>query len=105
MTDLTSVFSAIISLILAVVSAFLVPWLKKKMKKQDIDTLMTWVEIAVAAAQQMMHNLSGEERKQYVLDFLSEKGYTVNDKEIDAAIEAAVLKLHQDLEKNNGQTK
>lgn len=98
--DITPIINAMITFVLATVSAFLVPWIKKKMNEEDTNTLLQWVEIAVYAAQQLYHNLSGEERKKYVLDFLAQKGYTVNEKEVDAAIEAAVLKLHQELEKN-----
>ena len=50
------------------------------------------------AAQQLYHQLDGEERKKYVLDFLAQKGYDVSSEEIENAIEAAVLKLHQELE-------
>ena len=37
-------------------------------------------------------------RKEYVVRFLESKGYDVDTQEVDSAIEAAVLKLHQKLE-------
>ena len=35
----------------------------------------------------------GEEKKQYVIDFLNSKGFTLNTAEIENLIEAAVLEL------------
>ena len=60
--------------------------------------MFKWVEIAVMAAQQLYHNLDGRMRKEYVVRFLERKGYDVDTQEVDSAIEAAVLKLHQELE-------
>ena len=57
-----------------------------------------YAQLAVAAAQQLYHQLNGAERKQYVRDFLASKGYDVKDDEVDNAIEAAVLRLHHELE-------
>ena len=98
MIDLTPIYNAIIALAAACVSAFVIPWLKRKTDEQEREELLRWVEIAVAAAQQLYHEKAGAERKAYVLDFLESKGYSVDTAEIDSAIEAAVLKLHQQLE-------
>lgn len=98
MTDLTPIINAAIALLAALVSAFVIPWLKRKTTAQDREELLKWVEIAVAAAQQLYHQLNGLERKQYVQAFLASKGYDVNDEDVNSAIEAAVLKLHHELE-------
>ena len=98
MTDLTPVINAFIALIAALITAFVVPWIKRNTSAKDREELLKWVEIAVMAAQQLYHQLDGEERKKYVLDFLAQKGYDVSSEEIENAIEAAVLKLHQGLE-------
>lgn len=98
MTDLTSLIEAFVALVAALISAFVIPWLKRKTAQHDREEMLEWVEIAVAAAQQMYHQLKGSERKEYVRQFLLSKGYDVADKEIDNAIEAAVLKLHRELE-------
>lgn len=37
----------------------------------------------------------GEKKKQYVVEFLNSKGFTLNTKEIENLIEAAVLELKQ----------
>ena len=78
-----------------------IPWLKRKTDEQEREALLRWVEIAVAAAQQLYHQKDGAERKAYVLDFLESKGYRVDTAEIDSAIEAAVLKLHEEMKHGN----
>ena len=98
MTDLTPIINAIVALLAAVITAFVVPWLKKKTTQQDRETMLAWVEIAVAAAQQLFYELDGADRKEYVINFLTERGYSVDEGALDAAIEAAVLKLHRELE-------
>lgn len=98
MTDLTPVINAFIVLVATLITAFVIPWIKRNTSAKDREELLKWVEIAVMAAQQLYHQLDGEERKKYVLHFLAQKGYDVRSEEIENAIEAAVLKLHQELE-------
>ena len=96
--ELTEIICAAITLLAAIITATVVPWLKKKMSVQERNEMFKWVEIAVMAAQQLYHNLDGKMRKEYVVRFLESKGYDVDTQEVDSAIEAAVLKLHQKLE-------
>lgn len=98
MTDLTPVINAFIALVATIITAFVVPWIKRNTSAKDREELLKWVEIAVMAAQQLYHKLEGSKRKEYVLDFLREKGYDVTSAEVDNAIEAAVLKLHREME-------
>jgi len=51
----------------------------------------------VAAAEQIYNSDEGQKKKAYVISLLEKQGYTANTSEIDAAIEAAVLKLHNTL--------
>lgn len=102
MTDLTPVINAVIALAAALITTFVIPWLRRKTTAEDRAEMLKWVEIAVAAAQQLYHQLDGAKRKEYVLNFLAGKGYTMEGPELDAAIEAAVLRLHRELEAANG---
>ena len=55
-----------------------------------------WVNVAVEAAEMIYTGTGrGEEKKQYVLDFLNSKGFTLNTAEIENLIEPAVLQLKQ----------
>lgn len=96
MIDITSIVNAVIALLAAVVSTFLVPWIKGKVEAQKLEKIMDWVTIAVSAAEQIYNkSVMGEEKKQYVLDFLEGKGLTVDINSVDAMIEAAVYGLKE----------
>jgi hypothetical protein len=56
-----------------------------------------WVDIAVAAAEQMYKATDGPMKKRYVVNYLSNKGFVVDEDELDLAIEAAVNRLHHEL--------
>jgi tetrahydromethanopterin S-methyltransferase subunit C len=95
--DITPIINAIIALIAALVSAFVIPWIKKKVAACDLDQMKAWTEIAVAAAEQLYTSLQGDVKKQYVKKYLAAKGYNINDEDIENTIEAEVLRLHNEL--------
>ena len=95
--DYTQIISAVIALISALVSAFLIPWLKTKIDANKLQTIKTYVEIGVKAAEQLYAATDGEEKKAYVINFLAEHGIRFDVSTIDQLIEAAVLHLHHEL--------
>lgn len=98
MTNLTPILEAVIALAVAIISAFVVPWINSKITANDREDLLKWVDIAVAAAQQLFHQLNGAQRLDYAMDFLAKQGFDVDDAAVVNAVEAAVLRLHQQLE-------
>lgn len=96
--DITIIIEAVFALVAAVITAIVIPYIKSRTTAQQQAEINAWVEIAVTAAQQLYHQADGAARKEYVKDFLAGKGYDVDGEEIDNAIEAAVLRLHQALE-------
>lgn len=98
--DFTPVVSALVALCAAVITYVVIPFIKSKTAAQQRDELLKWVQIAVAAAEQIYNQNDGEVKKQAVLDYLKEKGYDIDAKEIDTAIEAAVIELHNALKKS-----
>lgn len=97
--DLTSVLEGVIALAVTVLTVFILPWISGKTTAQEREDLLRWVDIAVAAAQQLYYQLDGEARLNYALALLEEKGYDIDDGAVVDAVEAAVLKLHGELEK------
>lgn len=95
--NITPVISAFIALCVALISVFVIPYIKQKTGAQGMENLLAWVSIAVQAAEQIYTAADGEKKKDYVISFLEGKGLIVDENEVDAAIEAAVLKLHTDL--------
>ena len=95
MTDLTPIVNAVIALIAAIITTFLIPWIKSKIDAAKLAQIVEWVGIAVRAAEQIYNESGmGEKKKQYVLDFLAEKGFTLDPNSINAMIEAAVKELN-----------
>ena len=95
MTDLTPIVNAVITLIAAIITTFLIPWIKSKIDAAKLAQIVEWVGIAVRAAEQIYNESGmGEKKKQYVLDFLASKGFTLDPDSINAMIEAAVKELN-----------
>lgn len=95
MIDITPIINAVIALAAAGVSVFLIPWIKSKTTDEQRKELLEWVKIGVAAAEQLYKGAGrGEEKKQYVIDFLKQKGFKVDEESVSNAIEAAVKQLN-----------
>ena len=93
--DITQIVVAVIGLLSVIVTSVVVPLLKKKLGAEKVSEIQKWVEIAVHAAEQIFTETGkGKEKKQYVLDFLREKGFDVDDEAINNAIEAAVYDMN-----------
>lgn len=95
MIDITTIINAMIALLAAIISVFVIPWIKSKTTAQQREDLIAWTKIAVSAAEQIYKGDGrGEEKKQYALDFLKANGFSVDEKSVNAAIEAAVKQLN-----------
>lgn len=92
--DLTQILIAVITLTTTLITAFLIPFLKAKIGEKKFAELSKWVSIAVAAAEQIYTGSGrGKEKKEYVLAFLNEKGFTIDLDSLDKLIESAVYAL------------
>ena len=95
MINLTEIVLMLIGLIFAVLTTFLVPYLKQKMSAEQFGEMQLWVNIAVKAAEMLYNGAGrGDEKKAYVTAFLNSKGYTIDAASIENMIEAAVLEMH-----------
>ena len=97
--DYTNILYAVIALLVALVDAFLIPFIKTKIDAAKLAKILSYVKIAVEAAEKLFVNEeeAGEKKKQYVLDYLNKKGIKFDEETIDNAIEAAVLEMEQSL--------
>ena len=96
MVDITNVVSAVITLIMAVITTFLIPWLKNKLDADKFEKIQAWTKVAVQAAEMIYIGVGrGEEKKAYVIQYLNEKGFKLDTATIDALIESAVHELKQ----------
>lgn len=102
MINLTPLVEAIIAVLCAIITPRLIRWLNARATAEELEHIYDWVKIAVAAAEQIFPRSAADLKKQYVMDFLKERGFSIDFDEIDKAIEAAVLELHAGLYGKNG---
>lgn len=99
--DITNIFELVILLLSALVATFVIPLLKQKFGQEKLNKVMTYVEIAVQAADQLFATDEGKAKKEYVVNYLTEmlkkQGLTVDMETLENMIEAEVLKLHKQL--------
>ena len=91
--DLTQIILAVITLISAVLTGFVIPWIKSKLDDRQYGVFKALVRTGVFAAEQMFASEQWKEKKQYVVDLLLENGYSVDATAVDALIEATVREL------------
>lgn len=92
--NITPIINAVLALIAALITAFVIPWIKSKTTAQQREKMMTIVRLAVEAAEQLFDKDAGEAKKQYVVRYLAEQGYEI-DESLNNTIEALVLELHR----------
>lgn len=94
MVDLTQIVCYAIGLVVAIVAAFVIPYIRSKTTSEQFASIQLWVGVAVKAAEQLFAGSGrGAEKKAYVLALLESKGLTIDLDSVDAMIEAAVLDL------------
>lgn len=96
--DFTGIFEIVLSIIAVVVSCFIVPLLKEKLDAEKLERLVKWVKIAVEAAEQLYGSGAGQQKKEYVVNFLLEKGIVFDANKVATIIESAVYQLPKWLE-------
>ena len=92
--DITRILVLVIELLIALCVAFVIPLIKAHLGTARLEKLMTYAQIGVQAAEMLFKESGmGEQKKQYVIDFLKSKGYDIDTDALDAVIESAVLEM------------
>lgn len=96
--DITQIIMGLITLLIGLAEAFLIPWIKTKISNEKLAKIVDTIDIFVAAAEQIAarDGYDGAWKKAHVIALLEKNGYTV-DETIDEYIEAAVIRLHNEL--------
>lgn len=83
-----------------VIVRYVVPWIKKKVGAETLNTVSEWARKAVLYAEQVMTASTGEEKKQAVTEIIKEivKANKINitDEQIDILIESAVKQMNME---------
>lgn len=92
--NLTPIIEAVITVIFLIITGFVIPWLKEKIAVEKLEKAKKWAKIAVEAAEQIYNESGkGEQKKEYVYNFLTAKGVVIDFDEVEALIESEVHKL------------
>ena len=85
----------VIPVIGAVILYVAIPYFKSKTTKEQRDEIYFWVKLAVKTAEQI-HKEKGQgvEKKDYVIQFLKDKGFNISEEELNALIEASVYEMN-----------
>lgn len=95
--DYTNIIGAVITLITALLTAFVIPWIKQKYDSEKLRKWQAYVDIAVKAAEQLYDVNDGAAKKAYVIEYLSKKGIKFDSDTVDKMIESSVIILHNEL--------
>lgn len=96
MKDYTLLFEGVLTILFALVTMYVIPWIKTKVSAEELTEIIKWVKIAVQAAEIIYKESGmGEAKKAYVKTFLEDKGIKYDERQIDSMIESAVLELKE----------
>lgn len=97
--DWTPIFTGFISLLMTVITCVLIPWIKAKLTSEQQAILKAAIRSGVYAAEQIFGtNGIGEEKKQFVLNYLKEKGINIDSQEVLVLLENCVKELKIELQ-------
>ncbi len=101
MNDVTfMILKLVISVCMALVTVYLIPYIKTLKEDKRYDQLISMVETAVKAAEQTWKSEPGEYKKSevltYVAHWMEENGIKVTQEQLDQLIECAVYRMKQE---------
>ena len=98
MVDITGIVTAVIGVLGAIITTFLIPWLKTKISAEKQEVVLSVADAVVLAVEQVFASLGGVEKKAEavarVKDWLNQYKIVVDDQMIDEAIESAVKRMN-----------
>ena len=86
MIDLTNLVNAVVALLAAIITAFVIPCIKAKATEKQLDLLAKATKTAVFAAEQVYGSGWGQEKMRYAKDYLKAHGYTIDEDMIEATV-------------------
>lgn len=104
--DITNIVKAVITLLIALITTFVIPWIDAKKKNEKVQTAIEIAKQVVSAAQELQ--ITGEleqvglTKAEYAWaeakEALSKKGIVIDDDELKAYIKSAVTELRKEVE-------
>lgn len=95
MIDLTPLLQSVIALIAALITIYLIPWLKSRTSTEQQRQISAAVHIAVYAAEKLYGAGRGEEKFVYALEYLKAHGFNLDAETLKGEINAAIHEMEQ----------
>lgn len=86
MIDLTDIIEALLGLLAAIITMYVIPWIKSKTTNEQQAKIEAALRVAVYAAEQLYGAGNGEQKLEYAAEYLRSHGYEVDDDAIEAAV-------------------
>ena len=87
LTDITVIVQAVLLVISLICSRYLIPWLRRKLGDAKLASYLDVVgRLALAAEGMFKGSGLGAQKKQWVIDQLKARGYTVDEAMIDSVV-------------------
>lgn len=95
---LFQIILALIPILGAIITGFIIPFIKEKIGAERLAKYEYWAELAVKAAEMLwIESGSGKEKKQYVVDFLNnmfnKNKVVITEQQIEILVESAVKQM------------
>ena len=107
LADITPIILAVIALCTVVLTSFIIPKLKAKHPQEEIDKALNQLEVyknvAMLACRMVEQLYPGmartkfNEARNFMIDYLTKAGIKIDEDQVTAAIESAVLEINKTL--------
>lgn len=86
-------------ILMALISAYVIPWIKTRIGNERLEQISQWAAWAVSWAEQIVDKTgAGADKKimveSFLRDLLAAKGLVLTDQQIEILIESAVRQMH-----------
>ncbi len=95
MIDFTPIVEALIGLAVTAITVFLIPWMKERFGTEKLAKAQGWVQIAVLAAEKLYGDGKGQEKLEYVEQFLAQHKIKLDMDALTALVNAEIKKMEQ----------
>lgn len=95
MIDLTPIIQAAIALIAALITIYLIPWIKSKTTSDQQAQVRMWIEVAVYAAEKAYGAGHGDEKLAYAEQVLAGHNIKLDTQTLKAMIDAEIKRMEQ----------
>lgn len=107
LADITPIILAVIALCTVLLTSFVIPKLKAKHPQEEIDKALNQLEVyknvamlACCMVEQLypgMAQIKFNEARNFMIDYLTKAGIKIDEDQVTAAIESAVLEINKTL--------